>query len=79
MRPSCRSGPTRPITTAVVTASLAITAHTPILLIAAIVLVLLVYAGVVLPAIWCRHPARRQDARAVLQQLLNIVRQPRSP
>jgi hypothetical protein len=40
---------------------------------------LLVCLGVVLPAVWFGDAHRRRDARAVLQQLLNLVRQPRSP
>jgi hypothetical protein len=38
------------------------------------VLVLLVYAGVVLPAVWSAKPARRKAAAAVLRQILAILR-----
>jgi hypothetical protein len=34
----------------------------------------LVYAGVVLPAIWSADPARRAAAAAVLQQILKLLR-----
>jgi len=39
----------------------------------------LLYLGVILPAVWFGDAHRRRDARAVLQQLLNVARQPRSP
>jgi hypothetical protein len=38
------------------------------------VLLMLVYVGVVVPAVWFRQPARRRDARAVLRQLLTALR-----
>jgi len=34
-------------------------------------LVLLVYAGIALPAIWSAKPARRKAAAPVLRQILN--------
>lgn len=37
---------------------------------------LLAFAGVVLPAVWSTHPARRQAAAAVLAQLLAALRGP---
>ncbi|MEV8548106.1 hypothetical protein [Streptomyces sp. NPDC051572] len=44
----------------------------------ALVLCLLVFAGVVLPAVWSAQPTRRQAAAAVLTQLLTALRGPRS-
>ena len=38
------------------------------------VLALLIYAGVVLPAVWSAKPARRKAAAAVLRQLLASFR-----
>jgi hypothetical protein len=38
------------------------------------VLALLIYAGVVLPAVWSAKPARRKAAAAVLHQILAILR-----
>jgi hypothetical protein len=38
------------------------------------VLALLLYAGVVLPAVWSTKPARRKAAAAVLHQILAILR-----
>jgi hypothetical protein len=38
------------------------------------VLALLVYVGVVLPAVWSAKPARRKAAVAVLYQILVILR-----
>jgi hypothetical protein len=68
-------------TTAVLTAgSVAIVAvHFPMALAVVAVIMLLVYAGIILPAVWSTKPARRRDARAVLQQLLYFLREPRSP
>jgi len=34
-------------------------------------LVLLVYTGIVMPAIWSAKPARRKAAAAILRQILN--------
>jgi hypothetical protein len=34
-------------------------------------LVLLIYAGIALPAVWSAKPARRKAAAAVLRQVLN--------
>jgi type II secretory pathway component PulM len=35
------------------------------------VLVVLAYAGIVLPAVWSAKPARRKAAAAILRQILN--------
>jgi hypothetical protein len=40
---------------------------------------LLLYVGVVLPAVFFRDAVRRRDARMVLQQILDLIRRPRSP
>jgi hypothetical protein len=37
---------------------------------------LLIYLGVILPAIWSRKSTRRTAAAAVLAQLLNALRRP---
>jgi hypothetical protein len=37
-------------------------------------LALLVYAGVVLPAVWSAKPARRKAAVAVLHQIFSVFR-----
>jgi len=37
-------------------------------------LVLLVYAGVALPAVWSSKPVRRKAAAAVLRDILAIIR-----
>jgi hypothetical protein len=39
---------------------------------------LLIYVGVVLPAVWSGKPARRAAAQAVLQQIIDLLRRPRS-
>lgn len=52
-------------------ASAAAAAHQPVLPLAALsALLLMLTAGVVLPAVWSRKPARRQAAAAVLDRLL---------
>ena len=38
------------------------------------VFTVLVFAGLVLPAVWSRKPTRRAAAVAVLQQILDFVR-----
>jgi hypothetical protein len=53
--------------------------HAEALVLALAGVLVLVCLGVVLPAVWFGDAHRRRDARAVLQQLLNLVRQPRSP
>jgi hypothetical protein len=35
-------------------------------------LTLLLYLGVILPAVWSKDEKRRRDARAVLQQILSL-------
>ncbi|MFJ6723684.1 hypothetical protein ACIQPQ_02085 [Streptomyces sp. NPDC091281] len=37
------------------------------------------YAGVILPAVWSRRPARRQAALRVLDRLLDALRSGRRP
>jgi hypothetical protein len=57
-----------------ITAALAVTLPAHALLIlggAATALILLVYIGIALPAIWSAKPARRKAAAAVLRQVLN--------
>jgi hypothetical protein len=57
-------------TTAVLAVTLPV--HTLLILSSeAAALVLLVYAGIALPAIWSAKPARRRAAAAVLRQILN--------
>jgi Flp pilus assembly protein TadB len=70
----------RSATSALVAASTILVAtHARALLLALIGVLVLVCLGVVLPAVWFGDAHRRRDARAVLQQLLNLARQPRSP
>jgi hypothetical protein len=55
-------------------ATVAVTLPTHVLLIlggAMAALVLLVYIGIALPAVWSAKPARRNAAAAVLRQVLN--------
>jgi hypothetical protein len=68
-------------TTAVLTSGSVVIAavHFPMALVVVAVIVLLVYAGIILPAIWSAKPTRRRDARAVLQQILRFLQEPRSP
>lgn len=57
-----------------IAAALAVTVPTHVLLIfsgGAAALVLLVYAGIALPAVWSAKPARRKAAAAVLRQISN--------
>jgi hypothetical protein len=42
----------------------------------AVIVFILVYAGVVLPAVWSARPARRAAAAAILQQILDLLRRP---
>ncbi len=66
----CRN---RPITTVVSFGSVIIAAlHFPMVLAVVGLIVLLLCVGLILPAVWSRRPARRRDARAVLQQLLRL-------
>jgi len=43
----------------------------------AVIMFILVYAGVMLPAVWSARPARRAAAAAVLQQILDLLRRSR--
>jgi len=43
----------------------------------AVIVFILVYAGVVLPAVWSARAARRAAAAAVLQQILDLLRRSR--
>lgn len=46
--------------------------HVPLILTGGVaVLVLLVYIGIALPAVWSAKPARRKAAAAVLRQILD--------
>ncbi len=70
----------RPISAALTGGSVVVAAvHSPMVLAVVAVIVLLVYCGVILPAVWSTKPTRRRDARHVLQQLLRLVREPHSP
>jgi isoprenylcysteine carboxyl methyltransferase (ICMT) family protein YpbQ len=70
----------RPITAALTGGSVVVAAvSSPMVLAIVAVIVLLVYCGVILPAIWSTKPTRRRDARHVLQQLLRLIREPRAP
>jgi hypothetical protein len=61
----------RPITAALTGSGVVIAAvHLPLLQIGAGLTILLVYLGVVLPAVWSTSPARRRDARCVLRLLI---------
>lgn len=44
----------------------------------AAVIILLVYAGIALPAVWSAKPARRKAAAAVLRQILDVCKRARS-
>lgn len=58
-----------------ITAALAVTLPVHVLLILGsgiAALVLLVFLGIALPAIWSAKPARRKAAAAVLRQILNV-------
>jgi hypothetical protein len=70
----------RPITTALTGGGLVIAAmHLPMLQVGAGLTILLVYLGVILPAVWSTSPARRRDARRVLRLLISLFRPPHSP
>lgn len=69
----------RPITTALTGGGLVIAAmHLPMLQVGAGLTILLVYLGVILPAVWSTSPARRRDARRVLRLLISLFRPPHS-
>jgi Flp pilus assembly protein TadB len=53
--------------------------HNQILVLVFAGVFVLLYLGLVLPAVWSANARRRRDARAVLQQFLDLVHQPRSP
>jgi hypothetical protein len=54
------------------TLAVTLPAHVLLILTAgAATLALLVYIGIVLPAVWSAKPARRKAAAAVLQEILN--------
>jgi hypothetical protein len=62
--------------TRAITAALAVTSPAHVLFIVSsevAVLVLLVYIGIALPAIWSAKPPRRKAAAAVLHQVLNAL------
>jgi type II secretory pathway component PulF len=70
----------RPSTAALTSGSVVVAAvSSPMVLAVVAVIVLLVYLGVILPAVWSTKPTRRRDARQVLQQLLGLIREPRAP
>jgi hypothetical protein len=68
----------RPISAVLTGGSVIVAAsHAPMVLAVAVLIVLLVYCGVILPAVWSTKPTRRRDAHYVLQQLLRLIREPR--
>ena len=70
----------RPITATLTGGGVVIAAvHLPMVLIVVALMILLLCLGVILPAVWSTRPARRRDARRVLQLLINSFRLPRSP
>jgi hypothetical protein len=70
----------RPIAASLTGASVAIAAaHSPMGLAVVATTVLLMFSGVILPAVWSTKPARRRDARRVLRHLLQFLREPRPP
>jgi hypothetical protein len=70
----------RSASSALITASTILAAtHAQLLVLVLASVLVLLCLGVVLPAVWLGDAHRRRDARAVLQQLLNLVRQPRPP
>lgn len=70
----------RPITAALTGGGVVIAAiHLPMLQIGAGLTILLVFLGVILPAVWSTSPARRRDARRVLRLLISLLRVPYSP
>jgi hypothetical protein len=75
-----RHAPLRPISAALTGGSVVVAAsYSPMVLAVVVLIVLLVYCGVILPAIWSTKPTRRRDAHHVLQQLLRLIRAPHSP
>ena len=68
-----RSGVEMRVLAAVTNATLGLP-QVALLVVAAFVLI---YVGVVLPAVWSAKPARRAAASAVLQQILDLLHRPR--
>ncbi len=57
---------------AIAAVAVTLPAHALLILVSGMAaLVLLVYIGIALPAVWSAKPARRKDAAAVLRQVLN--------
>jgi hypothetical protein len=70
----------RPVAGALVTLGMILaTTHGKVVVLVLAGVFVLLYLGLVLPAIWSADVRRRRDARAVLQQFLDLARQPRSP
>jgi hypothetical protein len=65
------------------TAATATVAYQPLTLLIAVItlaaVTLTILAGVILPAVWCRTPTRRQAAARVLRQLLAALTPPSRP
>ncbi|MFC8230683.1 hypothetical protein [Streptomyces sp. NPDC057287] len=40
---------------------------------------LLIYLGVMLPAVWSRHQARRDAATSLLNEVIDLIRRHRGP
>jgi hypothetical protein len=65
---------TTPRTQGAALAAVAIPLHVLLaLIISAVVLVLLVFFGIALPAVWSAKPARREAAADILRQILTLV------
>jgi Flp pilus assembly protein TadB len=70
----------RPAASALVTISMVLAAaHDQVLALVLAGVFVLLYLGLVLPAVWSADARRRRDARAVLQQFLDLIHHPRSP
>lgn len=70
----------RPITAALTGGGVVIAAmQLPMVQAGAGLMVLLVYLGVILPAVWSTSPDRRRDARRVLRLLISLLRISHSP
>ena len=70
----------RPVANAFVSISTILAAaHSQALMLGLAGAFVLLYLGLVLPAVWSADTRRRRDARAVLRQFLDLVHQPRSP
>jgi type II secretory pathway component PulF len=68
----------RPLTAAL-TGAVVTAVHLPTVLVVVAVMIVLLYLGVILPAVWSTEAARRRDARQVLRLLIDCLRLPRSP